>query len=339
MDDEDDVHSDEEFSFVDERPDYIPTSGQSGNHGNVSVRISTGQVSKGSALSGSILNNMHSDLVDDDFVKMMEDFQGFGSTPKASVPEPPDVAAVLSTENLNKEEPGSEKPSPQSSEQLDKFADSKIVELKPSTSAVSGDDSGGVSQGGEAKGSPRQRIVSQGQYVKLEEAQEEARAIGDALDAAFNDSDRATEASTARNVRSDDVRAQPGNDVALEAATSRSSNGIKPEVGGLGTGNDVYAPPSYIDVIGSNPNATKVFDSDSDNDSANNESFSVFSTSASGEVQSPDGERKKQKVGNWKSKLPFPVLLITSGEGHADLRKKKADPKTSDPRIMIWQIN
>lgn len=312
MDDEDDVHSDEEFSFVDEKRDYIPTAGQSGNHGNLSIRLSTGLgAGEGISIPGNVLNSVP-DLGDTDFVKMMEDFQGFGSTPKISVPEPPDVSAVLIAKNLDDQEAGDEKSKSQSAGKLDKITDSEVVEFKASGSAISGDNSS-ENKGEELMESSRNRIASHGQYVKLQDAQEEARAIGEALDAAYAD-DRPGETS-------------PGNDVTPDPDSTQP-------------GSDVYDPPNYVELVNSRSTpTTNVFDSDSDNDTANNESHSVFSTSASGGAQSPVGEEKKPKGGKMKSRLPFPVLLVTAGEGHSDLRKKKPDLKNTDPRIMIWQIN
>lgn len=279
----------------------------------MSVRITTGQggagqrgagqgvASQGTNNTTNGLANKVPDLGDTDFVKMMESFQGFGSSPSIPLPDPPNVSAAFVSNDLKDKETGDEKPIKQDINGKEKAPGGEIPadELEQSNRAINSDTKT-EKQGGDKDGT-RGRMASQGTYVKLQDAVEEARMIGEAIDATNTD------------------------DVILEMTSSTDNNQ---------TGNDVYSPPSYVQVLGSP--SPKVF-SDSDNDN-NGESFSAFSTSVSGGAQSPDGVDKK-KVANLQSRLPFPVLLVTAGEGHADLRRKKPDMKSNDPRIMIWQIN
>ncbi|KAK3738107.1 hypothetical protein QZH41_013838, partial [Actinostola sp. cb2023] len=193
-DDDDDVCSDEEFSFVDEKPQSCtPSANAVQTHSaNLTARIGNGQhTGEDYAMGAGAFVNQIPDLGDTDFVKMMEDFQGFGSSPKSLVPDPPDVSAVLITKSAHNElngKTGDEKSREQSPNKLDKInAMTKgiVGHIPPSNDGINS----GIPTEGEAVGDVmdtfRGRMHSQGQYVKLEDAQEQAKAIGESLDAAM----------------------------------------------------------------------------------------------------------------------------------------------------------
>jgi hypothetical protein len=346
---DEDIHSDDEFSFVEDQKNYAPTEKSLTSSPNFSVRIGNNQ-GKGEVTSigaGSFANQIP-ELGDTDFVQLMEDFKGFGTSPSVSVPDPPDVSAVLITGSISKELDKTEDATVATSETTKlengdllngSLMNSDNATTKDGSSVPNVNNTAGLATGSSALGVQsaefRERVPSTGQYVKLSDAQKEAKVIGESIDATKN----ADRKKTIPDASGNDVKAVGD---ALDAAFDADLDDAESKP----SGNDVTAdnlttsPLEYTYVMFNNspPNKTKGYDSDSDNNESitkRHDSCSVFSA-ASCEVTSPS---EVKKVTNLKSRLKYPVLLVTAGEGHLDQRRKKQEAKSAEPRIMIWQIN
>ncbi|XP_048580947.1 rho guanine nucleotide exchange factor 10 isoform X2 [Nematostella vectensis] len=358
------ICSDDEFSFVDD--DHKVCKRSEKNSADFKVKIDAAHRS-GEVTSTSVSGNPPklspvSEVGTLDFARMMEEFQGFGtSAPVPSLPEPPEIPALLVTGSISKDldrktsglpnttpdnaerenvknkitsqngsdnaQNGTSDHTHRGNEQHEMATQSKneILDCANDRKAGEGDNQpSDVSQntenartrtpnvaltpevaGGDVSTSAdgqefRGRAQSSGQYVELSEAQEQAREAGEAIDA--------------RN-----------RTINTGGGASASS--------GSGQQSTAVSPPQYITVLDSSQSRFSIPGSDSENEATipeNNESYSVFSA---------DSRQEGKKLENLKSKLPYPVLLVSAGEGHLDLRRKRQQEKNTEPRLMIWQIN
>lgn len=328
---DEDVHSDDEFNFVEDKQQtlsgmQIPrlsSVGTASSTGSFSVRFEGGANPTESASSSSVHSE---DVVGktefrvDDFARMLSEFKGFGSTPPSSIPEPPRIPLVLINEQA-----------------VDANGDETSAESQEAGNdpAVNGNVSGSASapgkRGSESRSETvdvRGRIRSVGESVKLNDARAAAEAQGIHLEN-VNETDPASKdlPSAESGVRPD-VETKPEK----ETATGNL----------LVTSVDVGAP-SYIEVLkdtdsraAKSPEIPKtpevIYDSPRQDDNYNVFDKSEARDSVTGTLTTP-------KVENLKPRLPFPVLLVSAGEGYADLRRKRRDENEKEPRIMIWQIS
>jgi len=335
---DEDVHSDDEFNFVEDKQQtlsgmQIPrlsSVGTASSSGSFSVRFEGGGNPATSITSSSIQSE---DLVGktefrvDDFARMLSEFKGFGSTLPPSVPEPPRVPLVLVNEQA---------PTPSV---VDASGDVTSAERQETGSvpAVNGDGSESASAAGEQgsgsgsrseKEDVRGRIKSVGEYVKLNDARAAAEAQGIHLE----NVDETNPASKDNPSPESGVRPE----VETKAEEDTAAGNL------LAASVDVGAP-SYIEVFkdtdpraAKSPEITKtpevIYDSPRQDDSYNVFDQSQARDSVSGTLATP-------KVENLKPRLPFPVLLVSAGEGYADLRRKRPDENEKEPRVMIWQIS
>ena len=71
-------------------------------------------------------------------------------------------------------------------------------------------------------------------------------------------------------------------------------------------------------------------------------SFSIFDeTRSEGLATSPSnkGDVPVKKLQSLKPKLPFPLLLVSAGEGHVDMRTTRKGENGLEPRLLVWQMN
>ena len=335
---DEDVHSDDEFNFVEDKQQtlsgmQIPrlsSVGTASSTGSFSVRFEGSTNPAKSATSSSVQSE---DLIGntefrvDDFARMLSEFKGFGSTPSPNIPEPPQIPLVLVNE-----------PAPTSSA-VDANGDVTSAESHETGSdpAVSGDSSGSASAPGE-RGSGggsrsetvdvRGRIKSVGEYVKLNDARAAAEAQGIHLENVNETTPASKDHPSPESGLRPEVVTKP------EEETAAGNLLVTPV--------DVGAP-SYVEVLkDTDPRAAKspeipktpevIYDSPRQDDSYNVFDKSQDRDSVAGTLTTP-------KVENLKPRLAFPVLLVSAGEGYADLRRKRPDDKEKEPRVMIWQIS
>lgn len=334
---DEDVHSDDEFSFVEDKQNTlngmriprITSVGTASSTGSFSVRFEGSEEPAKSPTASSVQSE---DLVGktefrvDDFARMLSEFKGFGGTPPPSIPEPPRIPLVI----VNEQSP------PATS--VDVKGDGTSAESQETgrESAVSGEATGSVPALGEQESGSgsetadfRGRVKSVGEYVKLNDARAAAEAQGIKLDSVHESNQASKDQASAKS----DLRTE------VESKSEK-----KTEAGSLvATSVDVEAP-SYIEVLSDTdaraatrkPETPKtpevIYDSPRQDDS-----YSVFERSQVRD--SVAGTLTTPKVENLKPRLPFPVLLVSAGEGYADLRRKRPDENDKEPRVMIWQIS
>ena len=331
---DEDVHSDDEFDFVEDKQQtlsgmQIPRStsvGTASSTGSFSVRFQGGESATSSSVPSEDLVGKTEFRVDD-FARMLSEFKGFESTTPPSIPEPPRIPLVL----INEQAPM------QSADDANGDVTSAESEETGEDSAVSGDatgsasapgEQGGGSGGGSESADLRGRIKSVGEYVKLNDARAAAEAQGIHLEN-VNETHPAS-----KDHPSAESRLRPQVETKPEGETAAGNL--------LVTSVDVEAP-SYIEVLkdteplaAETPETAKtpevIYDSPRQDDSYNVFDRSEARESVSGTLTTP-------KVENLKPRLPFPVLLVSAGEGYADLRRKRPDENDKEPRIMIWQIS
>ena len=330
---DEDVHSDDEFNFVEDKQQtlsgmQIPrlsSVGTASSTGSFSVRFEGSANPAESATSSSVQSE---DIVGktefrvDDFARMLSEFKGFGSTPDSSIPEPPRIPLVLVNEQAPTQSAG------------DAYGDVTSAESREAGNdpAVSGDVSRSASAPGERGSGSRSetvdvtgRVKSAGESVKLNNAPAAAEAQGIHLES-VNETNPAS-----KNHPSAESGLRPEVETKLEVGTVTGNL--------LVTSVDVGAP-SYIEVVkdtdsraAKSPETLEViYDSPRQDDSYNVFDKSEVRDSVAGTLTTP-------KVENLKPRLPFPVLLVSAGEGYADLRRKRPDENEKEPRIMIWQIS
>ena len=101
--------------------------------------------------------------------------------------------------------------------------------------------------------------------------------------------------------------------------------------------------PSYLEVVNDSKVPTRTAEASKPQDPIydsprQDDSYSLFERSQERASQVAGGTLSG-KVENLKPRLPFPVLLVSAGEGYADLRRKRPNENDKEPRIMIWQIS
>lgn len=328
---DEDVHSDDEFNFVEDKQGTL--DGMQIPRTSVGTVSSTGSFNvrfEGSEDLGKISSSVQSDdLVGktefrvDDFARMLSEFKGFGTTPTTSIPEPPRIPLVI----VNEQSP--------TDPSVDAKGDGSSAESQETgkVSAASGEGTGSGSDeegnGGE-RGTVdfRGRIKSVGEYVKLNDARVAAEAQGIKLETVNESKPASKDHPSGKGDHQTEVESKPEE---------------KPATGCLlGTSVD-SAVPTYLEVLSDTdsrvatiPDASKtpevIYDSP-----RNDDSYSVFEKSQARD--SVAGTLATPKVENLKPRLPFPVLLVSAGEGYADLRRKRPDDNDKEPRVMIWQIS
>ena len=305
---DEDVHSDDEFNFVEDTQTLdgmrISSVGTGTSTGPFTFRFegfdepSKSPTSIASSVqSGDFVGKTNFRV--DDFARMLSEFKGFGSSPPASnIPEPPRIPLVVNDPRGEGEGTSGESQETGAG----------------SAPAVNGEASESASETGDV----RVRVKSVGEYVKLNES----RAAAQGLTLSKNNPDEPIP----------EAESKP---------ETLSDTGNKLTVGDA----DV---PSYVEVIDDSqasmesleaaktPEAEKppetIYDSPRQDDS-----YSVFERSQiqAGKIA---GSLATPKVENLKPRLPFPVLLVSAGEGYADLRRKRPSENDKEPKIMIWQI-
>lgn len=285
---EEEVHSDDEFSFVEDRQTLngmqISRAGTSAS----SVRFDEFQESASrSSVASSVKSEEFvgkSQFRVDDFARMLSEFKGFGTLPSgASVDEPPRIQVVVSNDkdrtvsrevegNLNGDEP-------------------------TGNASTTIDGTPGCECDAEVSVAEEEYV---GEQVKFDELQEGPQGI-----------------------------------------SSRESETKSDGENQLTSGVDRI--PSYLEVFDDSkaptptPEASKaqepIYDSPRQDDS-----YSLFERSQE-RASEVAGGAVSGKVENLKPRLPFPVLLVSAGEGYADLRRKRPNENDKEPRIMIWQIS
>ena len=172
-----------------------------------------------------------------------------------------------------------------------------------SASTISGQASGSGSETGDF----RVRLKSVGEHVGLNESQAAAQGI------------------TLKK-----------NESLSSMQQAESKPETKKDAGNQLTTGDA-AIPSYVEVLDDSQASVKspevIYDSPRLDDSYNVfERSQMHASKVAGKLTTP-------KVENLKPRLPFPVLLISAGEGYVDLRRKRPSENDKEPRIMIWQIS
>lgn len=333
-----DVHSDDEFNFVEDRQQtlsgmQIPrlsSVGTASSTGSFSVRFEgSGNPSK-NATSSSVQSE---DLVGktefrvDDFARMLSEFKGFGSTPPPSISEPPRIPLVLVNEQdptLSAVDANGDVNSAESEETRNDPTVNGDVSGSASAPGEQGNGSGSRSETADVRG----RIKSVGEYVKLNDARAAAEAQGIHLEKVNETNPASKDHPSPESGLRPEVETKPEEDTA-------SGNLLVASI-------DVGAP-SYIEVLrDTDPRAAKspeipktpevIYDSPRQDDSYNVFDQSQARDSVAGTLTTP-------KVENLKPRLPFPVLLVSTGEGYADLRRKRPNENEKEPRVMIWQIS
>ena len=303
---DEDVHSDDEFNFVEDRQTLngMPIASVGRGTGPFTVRFEgceqttmTPSSVASSVQSGDFVGKTHFRV--DDFARMLSEFKGFGSSPPtSSIPEPPQIPLVVVND-----------PRATSGEGPETGTGSVGEESTGSASTVNGQANGSGSETGDL----RVRVKSVGEDVNLNESQ--AAAQGVTLD-----------------------KNEPLSSIQRAESKPETKND---------TGNQLTSGlariPSYVEVLddsqasAKSPEAAKtpevIYDSPRLDDSYNIfERSQMHANKVAGKLTTP-------KVENLKPRLPFPVLLISAGEGYVDLRRKRPSENDKEPRIMIWQIS
>lgn len=303
---DEDVHSDDEFNFVEDRQTLngMRIASVGTGTGSFTVRLegceqtamSPSSVAS-SVQSGDFVGKTHFRV--DDFARMLSEFKGFGSSPPTpSIPEPPQIPLVVVND-----------PRATSDEGPETGTGSVSEESTGSAPTVNGQASGSGSETGDL----RVRVKSVGGYVNLNESQTAAQGVS--LDK---------------------------NEPLSSIQRAESKPETKNDTGNQLTSGDGTIP-SYVEVVddsqasAKSPEAAKtlevIYDSPRQDDS-----YNVFERSQM-HANKVAGKLTTAKVENLKPRLPFPVLLISAGEGYVDLRRKRPSENDKEPRIMIWQIS
>lgn len=289
-----DVRSDDDFNFVEDRDTLNGMRISSLGTGTLSVRFE--QPSSPTSIASSVQSDEFVGKTQfrvDDFARMLSEFKGFGTSPPVmGVSEPARIPMLVFNE-------------------VD--------------GATSGEGEGTVTGSGKATISgetsesevdlefSRTRVKSVGEYVKLNEARAAAQGL------------------TLRKNNAED---------GLPDTESESETGNI--AGNQLTSGDAIIP-SYVEVLDDSQAPAQasadtepkepIYDSPRKDDS-----YSLFERSQERASEVAGGSNAR-KVENLKPRLPFPVLLVSAGEGYADLRRKRPSEHDKEPRIMIWQIS
>lgn len=332
---DEDVHSDDEFSFVEDKQNtlsgmQIPRTsvGTASSSGSFSVKFEGTEKPANSPILSSVQSD---DVVGktefrvDDFARMLSEFKGFGSTPPPSIPEPPRIPLVI----VNEQSPtaSSVGVNGDGTTAESQEAGRESAESGAATESVPANSDQGSGSGSETADS-RGRIKSVGEYVKLNDARAAAEAQGIKLETVNKSYPASKDHPSAKSDHGTEVESKP--ETKIEDGSLLATS--------VGAG-----APSYIEVLSDTDPRTAtmsktpktpevIYDSPRQDDS-----YSIFEKSR---ARDSIGETlKTPKVENLKPRLPFPVLLVSAGEGYADLRRKRPDENDREPRVMIWQIS
>ena len=358
---DEDVHSDDEFNFIEDRgkrtTNGIPAAGSvtagTSSAGSFSVRFEEAddpyKSLSSSVRSGDFVGKTEFHV--DDFARMLSEFKGFSSSTPPSIPEPPRMPLVMTNAPSSVNEPTNESGSSSGAQETGEESSRR----ETAAGSVRGDSAVARPSQQESEGIDddfRSRVKSVGDYVKLTEARAVAEAQGISLEPSKENADS--------SVRDNEQKHRPEETRKSEEATKpeeapKPEEVPKPEVAPklevapkpqVERGVDsldvtsVNSPsPGYVDILNpSDPLQTArtpeiVYDSPRQDDS-----YSAFERSATHQGDE-DGSLTVPKVENLKPRLSFPVLLVSAGEGYADLRRKRPDDNDKESRLMIWQIN
>lgn len=320
---DEDVDSDDEFNFVEDKQQTLTgvqirsSVGTASSSDSFKIKFEGTEESANSLLRSSV----HSDDVVgktefrvDDFARMLSEFKGFGSHPTTSVPEPPQIPLNLLSDQAHSK--GGTLSEGQESEKASASTDETVGSGFALGQAEIGS--------GSEDAASRDRVLSVGENVKLNDAHATAEAHGSNFETG---SESAGESSGSKGDEPSDLLPEVENKAGNDGGT-----------GNLEVGS--FATPAYLEVLrDSDSRAVKspetaktlevIYDSPRQDDS-----YSVFDRSQLQYYTTGS----TAKVENLKPRLPFPVLFVSAGEGYADLRRKRRDENDKEPRLMIWQI-
>ena len=333
---DEDVHSDDEFNFIEDKQNTLngmripreTSVGTASSAGSFSVRFEGSEDPAKSQTAGSVQSE---DVIGktefrvDDFARMLSEFKGFGSTPSPSIPERPRIPLVIVNEQSPTASSVNAKGDGTSAESQETGRESAVSdEVTGSVSALGEPESGSKSETAEIRG----KVKSVDEYVKPNDAPAAAEAQGIKLEIANESNTASKDHPSANSDLPTEVESKPEKKIAA---------------GSLLATPDEIGAPSYIEVLSDTdsraariPETSKkpevIYDSPRQDDSYSVFERSLVSNSGTGTLATP-------KVENLKPRLPFPVLLVSAGEGYADLRRKRPDENDKEPRVMIWQIS
>ena len=286
---EEEVHSDDEFSFVEDTQTLNGMQISRVGTSTSSVRFDEFQESASrSSVASSVKSEEFvgkSQFRVDDFARMLSEFKGFGTLPSgASLDEPPRIQVVVSNDK-------------------DRTV-SREVEGNLNGDELTGNASTMID------GTPGCECDAEVSVVEEEYVGEQ--------------------------VKFDELQAPQGisSRESVQETKSDSENQLTSGVDRI---------PSYLEVFKDSnaPTPTAeaskaqepIYDSPRQDDR-----YSLFERSQE-RASEVAGGTVSGKVENLKPRLPFPVLLVSAGEGYADLRRKRPNENDKEPRIMIWQIS
>ena len=278
---DEEVHSDDEFNFIEDNEVRRPPLMLGKKPvGSFAVTIQGQNIrSNPSSPTDELDSNQAGDMRTDDFVKMMSDFKGFGTSCSPNLPSPPKPIPMI---------------------QLD--AGESDVSSAPQTGSEDA-TSGNSSTVNEVAGNT---AVAPGQE---------------------------SEVSRSLDTETDRVGVEEG-ESEYQGLVTKENELLATSVSS--------STPEYVTVLSSEDPRPRTPDSD-DNSIIRDDSFSVFtprgSAVASQVTQQPPQAGAAKKLENLKPKLKYPILLVSAGEGHADLRRKVPDGNDKEPRVMIWQMS
>ena len=284
--DDEDIHSDDEFNFIDDVKDPQPAPAlpnQPVTEFGVTLdgQNPLDQITEGSPAPSGPGSKPAEGIGGDAFVRMMADFKGFGSSSSSKLPPAPPP-----------------KPKPVPDLNLD-GGGSDVAKSHVTGSEYTGGDNTGSVEGASARHDDS-TVVSD-RYKGIDES-----AAGSSYQGLV----------------------QQGESPSLNSNNTLASS--------------VSSTPEYIKVLSPDDQEPKTPDS-VDMSIIRDDSFSVFTpraTKTADQVtQQPPQDDAVAKLENLKPRLKYPVLLVTAGEGHADLRRKVPDGNEKEPRVMIWQMS
>ena len=309
---DEEVHSDDEFNFIEDNEVRRPPLMLGKKPvGSFAVTIQGQNIrSNPSSPTDELDSNQAGDMRTDDFVKMMSDFKGFGTSCSPNLPSPPKPIPMIQLDAGGSDvssapQTGSEDATSGNSSTVNEVAGNTAVapgqESEVSRSLDTETDRVGVEEG-------------ESEYHGLVTKENEFPATS-------------VSASTDR--------------VGVEEGESEYQGLVTKENEFLATSVSA-STPEYVTVLSSEDPRPRTPDSD-DNSIIRDDSFSVFtprrSAVASQVTQQPSQAGAAKKLENLKPKLKYPILLVSAGEGHADLRRKVPDGNDKEPRVMIWQMS
>lgn len=198
--------------------------------------------------------------------------------------------------------------------------------------------------------------VQENSSSEQEEARSENEKSREAISTEVNQDFQAATKSVGKDIKLDETQPVKEKEMAIaQVEDSRRDKNIsdapqydEPEEGnveGLMTNHGVgITSPEYLMVM---HNGATLGDSKSPEDVEQeslpkSDSFSVFDETRSAATDGAESNKDDvpvKKLQNLKPKLPFPLLLVSAGEGHVDMRKKSKGDNGLEPRLLVWQMN